>query len=362
MELTSKKYIAYIGTYTSGNSEGIYIFNMNSETGRLEQLGTASDIANPSYLAISKDNKYLYSVIETEKFNGELGGGVASFTIDRSTGKLNLINTKGTKGVAPCHLCVNESNSSLYVANYGEGTVSSFSLDSKGGIDSLTSILVHEGWGPDVDRQEKAHAHCVVLTAKEEYLCAVDLGIDETRLYNLSNNRSLLFSAEHSIALNPGSGPRHIIFHANGKFAYIINELGSTVTVLNYSETDYKFSVVQYISTLPDGYEGENAPGAIHISPDGKFLYASNRGHDSIAVFKINKSSGKLELVSHSATEGKYPRDFEIDPTGKYLYVANQLSDNVTAFAICSDTGKLEPLGITYNIPSPVCIKFARIN
>jgi 6-phosphogluconolactonase len=354
--------MVYVGTYTGKESKGIYIFEFDAANGKLKQTGITEGIDNPSYLAVSRDNKYLYSVIENETFGRKYGGGVAAFSIDKHTGGLTLLNTQSTLGKHPCHLSMDSSNRFLIAANYTEGTFTEFSLNTDGRIESLSTIVVHDGSGMNAQRQEKAHVHYVTFTPEEQYLCAVDLGIDRVKIYDFNHKNGNIFPVEDlTIKIKPGSGPRHIIFHPYDEYAYVINELSSEIAVLKYTRNSFKFDVVQYISTLPEEYKGENYGAAIHISACGRYVYASNRGHDSIAIFKIDRNTGKLTLISHAFTMGGWPRDFEIDPTGEFLFAANQNSNTIVSFRIDPESGELNPLGVSASIPNPVCIKFIKM-
>jgi 6-phosphogluconolactonase len=406
--ITSKsRYFAYVGTYTHGDSEGIYVFTFDALTGLLEPVGVSKKLENPSYLALDKDNKYLYTVMETDKFNGEKGGAVGSFSIDKMTGNLKFLNCHPTKGRAPCHISIDKENKYLFAANYSEGTVALFPINSDGSISPVSDVIYHEGCGPNKERQEKPHAHYVSLTPEEEYLCAVDLGIDKVMVYRFDKEKGKLTPLKNlSPKIKPGSGPRHMVFHPNGNFAYVINELSSDIVVFKYNspgsslhcsppaslygnnnnhnsysgnynqksshDSDYGigydsshdypnciFEEIQYISTLPDEYKNINYCSAIHMDRNGKYLYASNRGHDSIAIFKADEISGKLQPIAHTPTGGNFPRDFAIDPTGNFLFAANQNSDTIVPFKILPESGKLEQIGHIINVPAPVCIKFA---
>lgn len=348
-------FTGYIGTYTKGESKGIYKFVMNSESGKIEEICLSAEIGNPTYLAISKDNKYLYSVAKV----GE-EGGVAAFSINKDSGGLKLINYKTEAGSPPCHVSLDRMNKYLFSANYHRGIAETYPIGKDGDVGDSYSRVVHEGYGPNNERQEKPHVHYAALTPDERYLCAIDLGIDKICVYNFEDG--LLSAAnELSVDLKPGTGPRHMDFHPNGRFAYIITELSSEIIALEYLPKERKFKVFQCISSLPKDFLYENLGSAIHITQDGKFLYASNRGHDSIAVFKIDSLSGKLTLVSHTSTMGKHPRDFEIDPTGNFLIAANMDSNNIVIFKIDKQSGMLEQTGEIAAVPSPVCIKFLNI-
>ena len=360
MGILTRKYIAYVGTYTSENdSDGIYTYNLDIKTGNLEQIYVTLKVDNPSYLHISSDNKFLYAALENEVYNGDVGGAVAAYSIKQNTGKINLINVEGTKGMSPCNVCTTSDNKYVFVANYEGGSVSVFPVNDDGSLKELSLVLKHVGLGPNKIRQSKPHVHYVTLTPEGKYLCVVDLGIDSVKFYELDRNLgSLTLNEKLSLKMKAGCGPRHMEFHSNGQIAYIITELSSEIAVAIYSKQNQSFEVVQYISTLPKEYVGENTCGAIHISPNGNYIYASNRGHDSLAIFKIDRISGKLELVGHSSTYGECPRDFEIEPTGNFLFVTNQNSDSIVTFKIDSASGKLEVLTCKVKVPSPVCIKF----
>lgn len=353
-----KNCIAYVGTYTSGESVGIYTFKLE-ENGKLAQIRT-QELSNPSYLSISRNKEYLYAVIEGENFEGNHGGGAAAFKIDKKSGELRILNSKGTKGVAPCHLITDKNDKQLYVANYMEGTFTAFDISEDGSIGELKNVIEHEGKGQDVNRQEKAHVHYVNFSQDEKYLFVVDLGIDKIKIYSIDQEkRGIALAGE--FAVKPGSGPRHLEFHPTNKYAYLINELSSNIAVLRYCDKGTILETIQYIATLPKGYSGFNNCAAIHISRDGRFLYASNRGHNSIASFKIDEETGTLELNEIIPTEGEFPRDFEIDPSGRFLFAANQNSSTITAFEINNSTGGLVSLGHIISVPNPTCIKFYEI-
>jgi len=346
--------IVYIGTYTSGKSEGIYTLQLDLKTGSLKQAEVSAKLNNPSFLAISRDKKFLYSVLETDSFDNEEGGAVCSFLIDRDTGALEFLNYQSTRGKAPCHIGTDSTNRYLFAANYKDGTIATFSINSDGSIGQILSKFDHS-----TNTDTTPHAHYVTLTPDEKYLCAVDLGLDEILVYNFGNKNGALSLAEKdTLEVKKGSGPRHMEFHPDGRFAYLITELSSEVVVLEYSEKNVLFKKIQTISTLPEGFNGKSYCAAIHISPDGNYIYASNRGHDSIAVYKIDKTSGKLSYIEHSSTLGKFPRDFAIHPSGKYIIAANQHSGTVVPFSVNTETGKLKQAGDIISIPDPVCVKF----
>jgi 6-phosphogluconolactonase len=351
--------MVYVGNYTNIESKGIYAYRLE-EDGSLIEINSPQNIDNPSYICFDRNNRYLYAVIEGDSFEGEHGGGVAAFRINNENGELQLLNSKGTKGVAPCHLVTDKDNKHLFVANYTEGTFTTFDISKDGSLGDLVNITVHEGKGVDEARQEKAHVHYVTFSPDEKYLFAVDLGIDKIKIYSISEeNGAAALVGEYNA--KPGSGPRHLEFHPSGKYVYLINELSSEIAVLRYLGEGTILETIQYISTLPEGFTDFSNCAAVHLSKDGRFLYASNRGHDSIAVFKIDEETGKLDLISITPTAGEFPRDFEIDPTGRFLFAANQKSDTITTFRINNETGELMPLPQVIRVQSPTCIKFYEV-
>lgn len=357
-----KRTIMYVGTYTTGGEreEGIYIFEVLRENGSLKPLSSVKGFENPSYLAIGKN---LYSVMEVNFFAGKKEGGVGSFSIDRKSGDVAFIGGAPSGGRAPCHIWINKKETFLFSANYTEGTVSVFPIDSRGNIQEASARIVHEGSGPNVKRQQKAHAHYVMLTPDEKYLCAVDLGMDKVMVYKFDENKGTLELFENSeVSLRPGCGPRHMTFDVSGKYAYVINELASDVAVLSYDPDRGKFEVLDYVSTLMEEFDGENYCSAIHLSPCGKYLYGSNRGHDSIAVFELDEGGRVISLKATVATGGKFPRDFAIEPDGNFLYAANQNTSDIFVFSIDKATGMPRATGDVVNVPSPVCIKFLTID
>ncbi|HZG73872.1 MAG TPA: lactonase family protein, partial [Chondromyces sp.] len=305
--MASNKFIGYVGTYTKGDSKGIYTFALDIEAARIEEVREAAVLENPTYLTINKDNRYLYAVAkEGDK------GGVAAYSINNETGELTEINRQLSQGASPCHVSVDDETRHVVTANYHKGTIESYTVNNEdGGVSSASSIIEHEGSGPNKDRQEKPHAHYAGFTPDGKYVAAVDLGIDQLITYKLDNG--VLTQVNH-LTVNPGSGPRHLAFHPNGKYAYIMTELSSEVIGLTYHSENGRFEAFQYISTIPAEFTENNQGSAIHLSSDGRFVYAANRGHDSIAVFSVNQDSGELTFVEHTKTEGNWPRDFVLDP------------------------------------------------
>lgn len=351
------KTIVYIGSYSPDSGEGIYSFLWEHD--RLTPICEPVKIHNPSYLTMSRNGKYLYAVLESQMHEGTVGGGVAAFSV-RGDGILEPVNTQPTNGFDPCHLCADSKNEWLITANYGSGSLSVFPLGNNGAICPHSSVTVHSGCGPVKERQSEPHTHFVGFTPDEKYVYASDLGTDTVRFYRLDKGNGTLVPAENlDIKLKPGSGPRHVVFRENAKIIYIVNELGSEIAVFQY--TQGRFEPMQYISTLPSGYSGCSTAAALKMSADSRFLYASNRGDDSIAVYRVG-SEGRLSLTGIYSTEGVSPRDFSIHPDENALLAANEKSDEVRVFHINRTTGALESAGIGAHIRSPVCVLFHVLN
>lgn len=352
------KHIAYVGTYTNNGSRGIYGFSIDGSKGNFEELGLLAELEHPTYLNIANNSKYLYSVINKKTPKGDSLGGVAAFSIDSESGNLNFLNYEVISGKPPCHISTDRYNKYLFAANYHEGRLTVHPINLDGSLSPSSSTITHEGFSQNKERQEKPHVHYVTLTPDEKHLCAVDLGIDKVMIYDFNSKYGTLsLSNIPSIKVNPGSGPRHMAFSHDGKFTYIINELTSDILVLEYDSENLCFKEIQYISALPKEYAGISYGSAIHITPNNEYLYASNRGHDSLAIFKIHKTTGELQLLCHYPTLGNFPRDFAIDPTGNFVFVANQNSNTVIPFAIIKESNRLEQVSEALKIPSPVCIK-----
>lgn len=346
---THEKFNGYIGTYTKGDSKGIYSFTLDVVSGKITDVRAAAELENPTYLTISEDNQYLFAVAKEGNT-----GGVAGYKIGQSGG-LALINRQLTEGASPCHVSVNKDNSLLLSANYHKGSADSYRLNpGNGEIETVLSSIFHEGSGPD-ERQEKAHTHYSGFTPDGKYVAVIDLGIDQLITYSLDNGKLV----EKSILkIKPGSGPRHLTFHPNGKYAYLMTEFSSEVLTLKYNPEDGSFQQLQAISTLPDDFTENNQGSAIHLSSDGKFVYAANRGHNSIAVFEVNPDSFELSFVERTSTEGNWPRDFVLDPTEKYLIASNQNSSNIVLYSRDQESGRLALINSDVQVPDPVCVKF----
>ena len=354
--LAHQERFIYVGTYTSGKSEGIYGYHFDPESGKLTRFNSFKSI-NPSFLAIDRTKRYLYAVNEVGEYAGKPGGGVSAYKIER-TGNLRLLNEQATQGADPCYLTVDRSNKTLLVANYTGGNVTVLPIRPDGTLGMVMDVEQHEGVGIK-EQQKGPHAHCIILDRFERHALAADLGIDKVMIYRFDRATGKLTPAQQAFAeLQAGAGPRHLNFHPNGKFLYVINELDSSMTAFKYNERNGTLTHIDTVSTLPSDFSGVSYCADVHVSPSGKFLYGSNRGHNSIVVFEIDQPTGKIKLVEHVSTEGNWPRNFTLDPSGRFLLVANQRSDSVVTFSIDARTGRLTPTGNVEEIPSPVCLKF----
>ncbi len=356
----AKKHLLYVGTYTKGMTNGIFVYSFSDVHGRLVDLKKPAISNNPSFLTISPNKKFLYAVGELNNLDTiSQSGGLSSFKIEPN-GKLTLINHVLTHGSNPCHVSLSPDGKKLVASNYTGGNLSFFNIQPDGSLSEMVQRIQHEGRGPFPERQTGPHAHSARFDSTGKLLYAADLGIDELKIYDVAKNDTMAIvpHAQPYIKLAPGSGPRHMDFSADGRFIYIINELSSTITVLMKYGADWK--TVQTIKTLPKDFKGESWCADIHISADGRFVYGSNRGHNSIAVFKRNATNGMLEMIETVPVEGNWPRNFAIDPSGKFLLVANQKSNDITVFKIDLPSGKLTYTGIKVPNESPVCLQFLK--
>ena len=345
----------YFGTYTKGESKGVYVAKLELKTGKLDGLQLAAEVTNPSFLALSPRNPHLYACGEV----GGQGGTVSAFSIDERSGTLTKLNQQSSKGPGPCHVSVDSPGRNLLVANYSGGSVACLPIDADGKLGEATSFIQHEGKGADPKRQQGPHAHSVNLDRPGRFAFVADLGLDKIMSYRLDAEQGKLSPNDPPfVAVAPGAGPRHFAIHPGCRFAYVINELNSTITAFSFQAQAGKLEAIQSISTLPTGFEGSNWTAEVQVHPLGKFVYGSNRGHNSIAAFAVDQSTGKLTAIGHTSTEGKTPRNFAIDPTGTYLLAANQDSGNVVQFKIDGQTGKLAPTGRELKIANCVCVKF----
>ncbi|QDA61864.1 lactonase family protein [Hymenobacter jejuensis] len=349
-------YLVYIGTYAKPEAESIFLYSLNPVTGALARVNGFKAGENPSYLTLAADRRHLYAVNETTEYEGAKSGAVSAFAIDGRTGGLTLLNRQPSLGGAPCYISLDHTNHTALVANYVGGNVSAFPVQANGQLSPSSALDQHHGTGPHKN-QTSPHAHCILPDPANRFAFAVDLGTDQVTGYQLDVKQGKLTPNQTpAFTAKPGAGPRHLTFHPNKRWAFLINELNSTVTALNYDAAQGTFTEIQTLSSLPADFKGENSCADIHVSPDGKFLYGSNRGHNSIAVFAID-ASGHLTLVQHADVQGKTPRNFTLDPTGRILLVANQNSNNIFSYFIDKQTGKLRATGKSVELPSPVYLQ-----
>ncbi len=358
-ESPKNKYLLFVGTYTEKESKGIYAYRYDAASSELTSLGVAAETTNPSFLAIDPSRRFLYAVNEIQNYKGASSGAVSAFAIDHQSGTLSLLNQVASRGADPCYIAFDETGKYALVANYTGGSVAVFPVQADGHIGESSAFIQHQGSSVNKERQEGPHAHWIETTTDNRFAIAVDLGLDELLVYRFDARTGSLTANDPPYAkLDPGAGPRHLAFHPNDKFAYVANELQSSITTFTYDGSRGALHKLTTVTTLPKGFTGSNDTAEIKAHPSGKFLFASNRGHDSIAVFSIDSHTGALTLVDHVPTQGKTPRNFEIDPTGKLLFVANQDTDSIVVFRINPNNGRLTPTGQTLHVPAPVCLKF----
>ncbi len=356
---SDKSFLLYVGTYTRGDSKGIYAFRMDKSTGALTSLGLAAEASNPSFLAVDPASRFLFAVGENNNFNGKPGGGVSAFAINREDGKLTLLNQASSGGSGPCHVAVDHQGKYALVANYNGGNVSVLPIDAEGKLGDSSAFVQHQGSSVNRERQAGPHAHGVYLDAGNSIAVVADLGLDRLLIYRFDPAKGTLTANDPPFAtVRPGAGPRHFAFHPSGRFAFVINELDSTLTTFQYEPNRAVFKELATVSTLPADFNGSNSTAEIFVHPSGKFVYGSNRGADNIAIFAVDQITGALTTVGWEPTLGRTPRNFAIDPSGQYLVAANQDSGSIVVFKIDQQTGKLSSIGQKAEVGSPVCITF----
>jgi 6-phosphogluconolactonase len=352
---------AYIGTYTGEKSKGIYVCRLDA-AGTLGSPELAAEVTNPSFLALHPNGRYLYAVSEVARYEGQRSGYVSAFEIDHGTGKLSLLNRVSSRGDGPCHLVVDRSGKNILVANYGGGSVAVLPIRPDGRLGEAVAFQQHSGSSVNPRRQSGPHAHCVVLAPDNRFAFVADLGLDEVLIYRFDAEHGTLTPNDPPYAkVNPGAGPRHFTFDPNGKSAYVINEIQSTITAFSYDARQGALKEFQTVSTLPPGFTGQNSTAEIQVAASGNFLYGSNRGSDTIAVFSIDREKNALSPVAQVPTGGMVPRNFNIDPTGSFLLAANQNSNNVVVFRVDRRSGGLTPTGQAVEVFSPVCVEFLAV-
>ena len=360
--------LLYVGTYTAGTrSEGIYLIRMDRRSGKLQRVGSVDAGPNPSFLAIHGNGRVLYAVNELEQYNGRRTGAVSAFAIAQDTGALTRLNEQPSGGGAPCFVSVDRSGRVVLVANYVGGNVAVLALRANGALDPAAHVVQHTGTGPNAERQEAPHAHCILPDPANRFALAADLGADRVFVYRLDlGGKSLPHVEGGDAVMRPGAGPRHIAFHPTLPLVFVANELDSTVATLRFDSARGTLSPQSALSTVPAGWTGTNYPADIHVAASGRgpagsvTLYVSNRGHNSIAVFSVAETTGALALDQVVSTDGDWPRNFSLDPSGRWLLVANQRSDSVVVFGCDPENGRLTPTRPPQRLalPSPVCLRF----
>jgi 6-phosphogluconolactonase len=362
---TEHKQLVYIGTYThlkdgeADRPESIYIYEFNSSSGKLDLKNTVNDVVNPSFLTLSKDGKRLFAVNEDSTFSGVSGGGISAFTLNSEGTQASFINAQPTHGAHPCYISLDATEKWALVANYSGGNVTVLPIADDGSLGAHTALIQNHGSSVNKERQEKAHAHSVIFDPQQHYAFVADLGIDQILIFRFDAASGQLIS-HGSVATEPGAGPRHLEFHPNNRYLYVTNELTSTIGVYDYDADNGTLAHKQTISALPDDFTGIRWAADIHITRSGQFLYASNRGHDSIAVFAVDPNQGTLTLVETVPTGGQTPRNFALDLSENFLLVANQESHNVIVFQVDKSNGRLTQTASAITIPSPVCVKMVK--
>lgn len=361
-------YLIYVGTYTEprnvpgANSQGIYVYRFDLADGTLTPVGVAPCDKNPSFLTLHPSGRYLYAVHEMDQFDGQPGGGVSAFALDPETGLPAPLNRQLSQGSIPCHVTTDGSGQHVLLANYVGGCVSMLPLEADGSLEPASDVAPHRSLDPNAPADKRSHAHQIIFDRSQRWAFSPDLGLDQVMVYQPdSATGRLMPQRERTVRVQAGAGPRHMDFHPNGRFAYLINELNGTLLAFELDPAAGALRELQTVSTLPEGYTGTPSCADIHVAPSGKFVYGSNRGHDSIVIFAIDQASGRLAYVGHESTQGRTPRNFAIDPTGAYLLAANQDTSTIVTFRIDPTTGALTPTGQVTDVPAPVCIKFHQL-
>lgn len=351
--------LVFFGTYTGSGSKGIYASTMDTQTGGLTEPQLVAETDNPSFVALHPSGKYLYAVNEIGNYDGTPWGSVSSFEILDAAGKLKWINTVSSRGGAPCHVVVDKAGKHVLVANYVGGNAAVFPVRADGGLAGASSEVRHTGSGVDKSRQEAPHAHSINLDAANTHAVVADLGLDKVMIYKYDAARGVLTPNEPPfVESNPGGGPRHFDFHPGGAHAFANNEMLSSVMAMRYDKESGALAEIVTLGTLPDQYFGSNSTAQTKVHPSGRFVYVSNRGHDSVAVFSFDAATGAMRQIQVEPTRGKTPRNFNITPDGRFLLAANQNSGSVNLFRIDLETGKLTPTALSLKVPNPVCVEF----
>lgn len=355
--------IIFVGTYTEpegSKSEGIYAYRMDASSGQLSPVNILKGVINPSFLDVRPQQNFLYAVTEVDNLDGQARGTVSAFSIDPNSGQLMLLNSQSSHGTHPCYVSVEQAGRFALVANYTSGSIAMFPIRGDGSLAEACDVIQHSGSSIHPTRQAGPHAHCILPDPTNRFAIAVDLGLDKLLTYQMDLEQGRL-QLHNVTRVHAGSGPRHLTFHPNGQFAYLINELDATVIAYRYYGEEGNFEQLQVAPALPRDFTGENLCADIHVTPDGKYLYASNRGHESIVSFLIDENTGRLTYLYHTSTGGREPRNFAIDPGGNFLLAANQKSGSIVTFKIDTANGRLIDTGYQIEVSMPVCVKFATL-
>jgi 6-phosphogluconolactonase len=356
------KYRAYIGTYTRGDSKGIYSFVLDTAAGTVTPEGLVAETENPSFVAIHPSGNHLYAVNELDQFKGQASGAVTSFKINHSSGKLERLNDVAAGGTGTCHVNISRNGRFAAISNYGSGSCAVFAIGADGKLGERTAFHQHSGASVDQARQMAPHAHSVNFDKQNKHLIVADLGLDQVKVYNFEASTGTLVPNTPPFAkVKPGNGPRHFSFHPSGKYAYVINEMACTVTAFHWNAAKGTLTEIETVTTLPVPFQKGFSTAEVVAHPNGRFLYGSNRGHHTIAVFQVDAATGKLKSVEHKSTQGKTPRNFAIDPTGQFLIAANQDTASILPFRINQSTGALDQIGSPLAVPFPVCVRYLAI-
>ncbi len=349
--------LVFVGTYTDKDSKGIYAFRFDPASGEAGPVELAAESPSPSFLAVDSSGTHLYAANELDVFDGNKTGAISVFEIDERSGKLKLLQQVSSAGAGPAHLSLDRAGHYVLVANYGGGNFAVFPIEKDGQLGKRTAFVQDVGSSVNKDRQASPHAHEILASNDNRFVLVADLGTDELMVYRFYTAAGTLAPNKPAFTkLAPGSGPRHIAMSPSGKFVYVVNELANNVAVFSFNTSTGQMHNLQTISTLPQGFKGENTTAEIQVDAAGKTLYVSNRGDDSIAVFAIDGHDGKLSLVERVPTGGKEPRHFTLDPTGKWLFAANQNSDTINVFSVDGSSGRLTATSHTIQVPAPVCV------
>jgi 6-phosphogluconolactonase len=360
-EAPAGKYLLYVGTYTDHGSKGIYAYRFDPATGQASDLGLAAESVQPSFLTADSSGRFLYAVNETDTYRGQPTGSVSAFAIDSETGKLSPLNEVSARGAGTTFITLDRTGKYVFVANYNSGSVAVFRVLQDGKLGESTAFVQHKGSSVDRDRQAGPHPHEIVLSPDNRFAIVADLGIDELVIYPFDSQNGTL-GQPHIVKSSAGAGTRHLVFGRNGKFVYVINELKNIIVSYSYSAKGGELHELQTVSTLPEEFKAINTTAEIQMDPAGRFLYGSNRGEDSIAVFAVGRKNGTLKKIENVSTEGKMPRSFALDPSGEWLAAANQGSNNVVIFRVESKTGHLTPTGQVLHVFTPTCVMFVPVH